>query len=330
MDLLHVSNLYLTIGMLVVMTLIINKASDVLGEQLSIFGIKLKIPNSVRGATFDAVSSSIPELITALVAVLIHGRFEDIGFATIAGSGIFNILLIPMLALLFYKGSTSIISIEKSGVYRDAIYYLVALGILFVSIYFGSLNWLTGIFLLLWYGVYVYQLYKETKKHRESLETSENDDTKYTKLIITSIICLIVIWFAIDSIIFSAITISNALNIPQYIISLLILAGCTSIPDLLLSVKSSKKGDLEGSVANAVGSNIFDATVCLGVPLIIAGSIPISLDENISLFFFLFLSMLVTAFVLLRKNLKKQYALIMAITYSIFISFIIIKSIRYF
>ena len=74
------------------MSYIINIFTNILGRELHALEIKLHIPKSVRGATFDAISSSLPELITAIVAVMIYHSFEDIGIPTVAGSGIFNIL----------------------------------------------------------------------------------------------------------------------------------------------------------------------------------------------------------------------------------------------
>jgi cation:H+ antiporter len=42
-----------------------------LEEQLSVIGKKVKIPASVRGATFDAISSSLPEFLTSLAGLFI-------------------------------------------------------------------------------------------------------------------------------------------------------------------------------------------------------------------------------------------------------------------
>jgi len=43
----------------------------ILEEQLSVIWKKLKIPNSVRWATFDAASSSLPEFLTSLTGLMI-------------------------------------------------------------------------------------------------------------------------------------------------------------------------------------------------------------------------------------------------------------------
>jgi sodium/potassium/calcium exchanger 4 len=56
------------------------------------------------------------------------------------------------------------------------------------------------------------------------------------------------------------------MGIPQVIIALTILAGWTSVPDLLSSLIVAKKWKADMAVANAVGSNIFDILICLWLP----------------------------------------------------------------
>ena len=45
-------------------------------------------------------------------------------------------------------------------------------------------------------------------------------------------------------------------------------AAASSVPDTLLSIAAAKRGDDDGAVSNAFGSNIFDICICLSVPLI--------------------------------------------------------------
>ena len=52
------------------------------------------IPDAVKGSILLAVASSMPELVTALLAFPVHGDFE-LGLSAIIGSAIFNILVIP-------------------------------------------------------------------------------------------------------------------------------------------------------------------------------------------------------------------------------------------
>ncbi|MCM1992821.1 sodium:calcium antiporter [Oceanirhabdus seepicola] len=332
-----ISNLPIAIIMLLVMSFFMSKASDKLGDVLHILGVKLNIPTSVRGATFDAISSSFPEFSTAMIAVLVFNDFSNVGVPTIAGSGIFNILIIPMLSILAYRGN-KIIKADKNNILRDMAFYSLSVGALIFFTYTGSYNAVSGLVLIAIYCAYVGVLYMQTKKHRSvtdiedvkgeaavTLEIENEDDMSYGKMIIWIVIAIAVIWITIEGIVQSATVISDGLNIPKYIVSVIILAACTSIPDTILSVKSAKEGDIEGAVANAVGSNIFDICLCLGLPMIISGQVlPANFQQNVGVLAFLIISMLTTAMVLLKKKgATKKDALLMTVVYLAFLVYII-------
>lgn len=336
-----ISNVWVAIAMLIGMSWIVSKAADKLGDVLHVLGVKLKIPTSVRGATFDAISSSFPEFSTAMIAVLVYKRFVDVGVPTIAGSGIFNILLIPMASIIAFKGKDLLIKVDRRVVYRDMIFYLLSLTVLTVFTYLGSYTPFTGLLLIVVYMLYIIVLYRETKSYRENLtynelvkekeevenyldEEDEDDidvNMGYGAIILWILIAIAFIWFSIDAIIQSAIVIAYTFNIPQYIVSVIIIAACTSIPDTLLSVKSAKMGDAEGAVSNAVGSNIFDICVCLGLPMIIAGeSIPSNFSQSFGVLIFVYASMFTTALILLKKNgVKRRDSVIMGLVYVAFL-----------
>ncbi|MCY6484940.1 sodium:calcium antiporter [Clostridium aestuarii] len=338
-----INSLGIAAVMLVIMSWVISKASDKLGDVLHILGIKLRIPTSVRGATFDAISSSFPEFSTAMIAVLVYKDFTNVGVPTIAGSGIFNVLLIPMASILAFKGKNLLIKVDRKVVYRDMIFYTLSVVTLGVFTYLGSYNMISGAVLVSIYFAYIYVLYKQTKDYRASLsekeaaveeaeavtlaeaEEDEEEDMSYGAILLWIAISIAIIWVSIDAVIQSATVVSTALHIPKYIVSVIIIAACTSIPDTLLSVKSAKEGDAEGAVSNAVGSNIFDICVCLGFPMFIAGNtLPANFSQNIGVLIFLIISMLTTALLLLKKDgVTKKDAFIMLAVYVVFLIYVV-------
>lgn len=344
-----INHISIAVIVLIIMAYIISKAADKLGDALHVLGLKLKIPNSVRGATFDAVSSSFPEFSTAMVAVIVYHEFTEVGLPTIAGSGIFNILLIPMLSIFVYKGS-QVLKADKAGIYRDMIFYSISIMALIFMAYQGQFTFVSGIILICIYIGYIITLSIQAKKYSKDMtlgeeigikadlqkeleeegEESEFVDMSYKKIFLIVAVTMSLIWISTDAIVQSAIIISQTLNIPTFIVSVIILAACTSIPDTLLSVKSSRLGDADGAVSNAVGSNIFDICICLGVPMLIAGkSIPVSISENLVIFVFLILSMLTTALILLKKNgAKKKDTFFMGAVYVCFLIYIVCVSLR--
>lgn len=73
-----------------------------------------------------------------------------------------------------------------------------------------------------------------------------------------------------DALVRGAVTLSLKLGMPAVIISATIIAFGTSAPELLISVKSAYQGSPGIALGNAVGSNIANVLLVLGVPALIA------------------------------------------------------------
>eukprot|EP00437_Effrenium_voratum_P043291 CAMPEP_0181470234 /NCGR_PEP_ID=MMETSP1110-20121109/38444_1 /TAXON_ID=174948 /ORGANISM="Symbiodinium sp., Strain CCMP421" /LENGTH=589 /DNA_ID=CAMNT_0023595195 /DNA_START=88 /DNA_END=1858 /DNA_ORIENTATION=- len=84
----------------------------------------------VAGATWMAAGGSAPELFTSLIGATIANN--DIGFGTIVGSAVFNILFVIGLCGYVAKGN---IDLTWWPLFRDCSYYIISLGLLayFVS-----------------------------------------------------------------------------------------------------------------------------------------------------------------------------------------------------
>ncbi|XP_012934791.1 sodium/potassium/calcium exchanger 3 [Aplysia californica] len=63
----------------------------------------------------------------------------------------------------------------------------------------------------------------------------------------------------------------HTVGIPETVTGLTILAAGTSVPDCLSSVFVARDGYGDMAVSNAIGSNVFDILLCLGIPWLIDG-----------------------------------------------------------
>ena len=75
------------------------------------------------------------------------------------------------------------------------------------------------------------------------------------------------------------------LHVPAVIIGLTVLAAGTSIPDLISSLIVARQGRGGMAISNAIGSNIFDILIGLGLPWLvvtIGGKIIPVATENLS------------------------------------------------
>ncbi len=315
---------------LAVVMVVLNFATWILEEELSVLWKKLRISPSVRWATFDAVSSSLPEFLTTVVGlILLWNEWLKVGIWTIWGSAIFNILIIPAMVLLFYKWK-DVIKVTTWWVKRDTIFYILSIFILLAWLYYHELR-LMWVALVLLYVFYVYYLYKSSLKHRKlnfeqvekAFESVKEKKVFYTKILLSLV--LIYVWVEVS--VTAASWIWEQLHISVLVVSLVLLAGITSIPDTLLSVKASKKWDIDAWLSNAVGSNIFDICMGLWFPILIwtlfMGLDPkVDFNSQIWVFWFLIFSTILYFVLLNNKNIKKYFGFILILLYILFIVYL--------
>lgn len=147
-------------------------ASEYVGRNLS---------EGVRGATINAIASSMPEVFTSLFFLFILQDASGFsgGIGTTAGSAIFNSMVIPAVSILavISMGLTNKITVSQKAMRRDGIALILAELIFLVLISGSTLDWYHGILLMLVYVVYiVYMFSTMTKKTEEEKAEEEEDD----------------------------------------------------------------------------------------------------------------------------------------------------------
>lgn len=268
-------------------------ASEYLGRNLT---------DGVRGATINAVGSSIPELFTTLFSLMLLGDVDNFAFGigTTAGSAIFNGMIIPAVVILAVIGYGIALRVEvsKKVILRDGIGLILAELILIYMVSGNHLDWYHGLILMLTYVVYVVFMFANMKKNspQSSNETTEEVTEKAYPVgrkpsVIKALILLdfehvfvrkkintvnawtlllfsmLVIGLACIVLIQSCEMLSEELGIAPYFIAVVLASAATSVPDTILSYRDAVAGNYDDAVANALGSNIFDICFALGFPL---------------------------------------------------------------
>jgi solute carrier family 24 (sodium/potassium/calcium exchanger), member 4 len=80
--------------------------------------------------------------------------------------------------------------------------------------------------------------------------------------------CISMIWISFYSyfMVWMITIIGYTLGIPDTVMGLTFVAAGVSVPDALSSIAVIKEGYGDMAVSNAVGSNVFDILICLGLP----------------------------------------------------------------
>ena len=95
-------------------------------------------------------------------------------------------------------------------------------------------------------------------------------------------------------------------GVPSTIVALTILAGGSSVPEMISSAIVSKQGRGDMAISNAIGSNVFDILISLGLPIFIytlfRGDLGNFGGENVTSSIFLLFATLIAVFVLLASQ----------------------------
>lgn len=129
----------------------------------------------------------------------------------------------------------------------------------------------------------------------------------------------------------------KGLNFPLIFASVLLSAAASSIPDTMISIRDSKKGNYDDSISNALGSNIFDISFALGLPLLLYTLIhgPLEMSAmvrmwSVSIWLILLLINIVVITVFLSvKKLDWKAGLFLLLIYILFVIFVIEGSIHH-
>ena len=316
----------ITLLIILLTSIVIYYAGNYFAESSSKIGDHLRLPRSVKGATFDAIASSFPELLVALFSVVFFQKFE-VGIGTIAGSALFNLLVIPGISVLV---APVVFKVSKKVISRDAIFYIIAVFVLVViSFYFKS--WGTGIALVLLsvYLFYLFKIMKDSIIYRRKVKKVKKSE-KIGKEILIFLSTMLIMGIATYFLTQQSIILSEILKVSPIVIAFTITAAATSIPDTVISVVNAKKGDISDATSNVFGSNIFDICIGLGLPLLIyttlKGSIQILFTHTEILFGLLGTTIMVLYFFAEDEKLNKKQGWFLLFLYIFFITYTIILS----
>ncbi|WAC02672.1 sodium:calcium antiporter [Lacinutrix neustonica] len=351
-----------SLGLILITCIIIWRACDGFEMASNYLGRNMK--EGIKGATINAIGSSLPELFTTLFFLFVLKDKDGFagGIGTTAGSAVFNAMIIPAVVILVVIGSgvSSKIVLSRKVILRDGIALLLAeLALIFV-ITGTSLNWVHGFILMCLYFVYVaYMLlsqgpgtvendYEATAEggdrvlafFKGDLATTVLGDSKINgpKAVALLLVSVIFIGLACFWLVEACDDFGSAIDMPIYFVSVILASAATSVPDTIMSYKDAKKGNYDDAVANALGSNIFDVCFALGFPLflftLIYGPIEMSTEtiENVGqlrVLLLLITSIVFFIFVFARKGLRRIHARILLFLYVLFVAYAVGKGIPY-
>ncbi|WP_422361332.1 sodium:calcium antiporter [Reichenbachiella sp.] len=146
-------------------------ASEYIGRNLS---------EGVRGASINAIASSMPEVFTSLffLFVLMDADGFAGGIGTTAGSAIFNSMVIPAVSVIAVIGIglARRIKVSKKVMLRDGISLIITEAIFLVLISGSVLDWYHGLVLMGVYVIYITYMFMSMRSNQKNAESNDVEE----------------------------------------------------------------------------------------------------------------------------------------------------------
>jgi cation:H+ antiporter len=292
------------------------------------------LPPVIQGSVIVAIGSSFPELSSVIFTAPL-GAF-DMGVGAVVGAAIFNILVIPGLAGIAID---STLDSSRTLVYKEAQFYMIAVSALVVTfalgvIYYpvpgptiaGEMTRGLALIPLSLYGLYLFIQWQDVGDHDAGSRNRETTDIwrAWGKLALG----LLVILVAVEQLVGAVEGLTRTFAIPEFLAGVTIIAGATSLPDTLVSIRAARDGNGVTSLGNVLGSNTFDLLVAIPIGVLIVGTVSINFATAIPMMGVLTVATILL-FTLLRTDLElttlESYVLLGA--YLLFVAWVVTETV---
>ena len=313
----------LNIILLIIGFVILIKGADLFVDGASNIALNFKVSKMLIGLTIVAFGTSAPEFAVS-VKGLLSGSF-DIVLGNVIGSNILNILLILGVAAMIHPLVVKSNTVKKElpiTLLITALFAVLLSDNIFDKKLTNSFTRGDGIVLILFFLVFIYYLINLMRNKVE--DSTDEKVLSLPKSFLYTFIGLVMIILGSNFVVDSASYLAKAFGVSERIISLTIIALGTSLPELVTSVMATKKGEYDIAIGNAVGSNIFNIGIVIGLPVTILGGI-----SKIAFSYIDLIVMIVTALMLylFSKNdykISKREGLSFLILFVVYYSYVIL------
>lgn len=230
---------------------------------------RFHLPDIVVGATVVSIGTTLPEVMVSTTGAL-QGQ-GAMAYGNAIGSIICNTALIAAISVAFNPGPVNTKSLKM-----PVLFFFGSAAIYCFSAYvMGRFDRSVGFILLAICIVYLILTVRQGLKHPDSLEGEEEEagDGKERKLwqeLMLLVVGAALIAWGADLLVEHGTKIAQALGVPETVIALTFVALGTSLPELVTTITSLKKGHAHLGIGNVIGANVFNLVMVSGVSITLA------------------------------------------------------------
>ena len=230
---------------------------------------RFHLPDIVVGATVVSIGTTLPEVMVSTTGALQGSGAMAYGNAI--GSIICNTALIAAISITCNPGPVNVKSMKTPAIFffcSAALYCLAAYGL-------GTFPRWMGFVMLGIFVVYMILTVRNGMKNPDTLEGEEEEAESGKPRKLWQELALLVVGAAIiavgaDLLVEHGQVIALGLGVPETVVALLFVALGTSLPELVTTITSLRKGRASLGVGNVIGANVFNLVLVSGVAVSLA------------------------------------------------------------
>ena len=224
---------------------------------------RFRLSDLVIGLTVLAFGTSAPELTVSLMAALKGSA--DIAIGNVIGSNIFNILAIVGITALIMPltMSNSTIRIEiPLTILSSAVLFFMANDRLFDMAGENVITRTEGFILLAFFLIFLFYTFNMSKGEESPGQVRQFALPLSIIMVIGGLVALV---FGGDLFVDNAAMLAGRMGVSESVVAITIVAGGTSLPELVTTLVAAIKKRPGMAIGNIVGSNLFNILLILGV-----------------------------------------------------------------
>ncbi|MBQ4552068.1 MAG: calcium/sodium antiporter [Clostridia bacterium] len=228
---------------------------------------RFKLPDIVVGATVVSIGTTLPEVMVSTTGALQGSGAMAYGNAI--GSIICNTALIAAISIFVNPGPVNVKSMKTPVIFffsSAALYCLAAYGL-------GTFPRWMGLVMLTIFVVYTVLTVRNGMKNPDADAEEEEEDSKPKQLwqeLVLLVVGAAVIAIGADLLVEHGQIIALGLGVPATVVALLFVALGTSLPELVTTITSLRKGRASLGIGNVIGANVFNLVLVSGVAVTLA------------------------------------------------------------
>ena len=232
--------------------------SDLLLRSSVDLSLKYNVSKLVIGLTIVSFATSAPELLISVSSVLKDS--SDIAISNVIGSNIANIGMVFSIALLFVT-----IKIKKENIKYD-FPWLIIVSLLFIWFLQDSqIDRFEGIVFTSVLILFIIFSFKVRANEKDDLDDLSTSNMSLSKIFIFLALSSILLYSGSELFVESSIFFANYFGVSERVIGLTMVAMGTSLPELATTLVAIYKKELDISIGNIIGSNIFNILAVIGI-----------------------------------------------------------------